>query len=193
MLDLANAARVGVLSIEYDIPSDDVVLVYCLPYFVASFIARAGADKVLDKIETLDNATIFADSSVVLTDGRMLAAVELPAVQIRTEHTPLEWKIVHTTVANIGTPDCYRSLRHGLPPELQRYVPDHRFLDCSKLKGLSGRPSKEIERWIAKRGLPVPSRQTIANALHAFGIGLSRHRPSRQSHNSAETSLASRW
>jgi hypothetical protein len=151
----------------------------------ARFRALSGSERKQFEIGRLEGAEVCFDGSVQLADGTKLRAIEVHATALPHNPTDLEWRIVRHTVAIIGAEErCYRSLREGVPSELQHMVPELRFLDCSKLAGLELPPLKEITSFIAERDwtLKKLSQQKVADALRRFGIRVPNLRPRRAAH-----------
>lgn len=189
MSRLPNGTEAAVVTVWYATESE--VLFYTFPFLSDHFLGRgvaSGAKLDAFEISLLNGAPVFADNSVGLSDGRLVSAVDILAAKIREYPTPLERAIVSSTIESLGAQEsCYRSLKHGVPPQQQQFVPDHSFLDCSRLSGFSVPGLKRIQGYLADHN-PAgrsPSQQTIANALQTFGMRIPTPRPRRHRHNSA--------
>jgi hypothetical protein len=179
LLDLASAQPVGLVQVLFDHPSNDSVYVVSLPtsrHFRA-WDPNASRYRRFE-IQKLDSAKLHGIGRVVLADGLPLRAVEVIRASLPIEPSELDWRIVHGTIALIGSQErCYRSLRSQFPSEGQEMVLDLWFLDCSKLSGLNVPFLRNIAAYMGRK-YPTdrpPSEQKIADALDKFGV-----RPPRQ-------------
>lgn len=172
---------VGLVAIVYEPPHQEKGYVVRLPASTEFEAIPEGASvrKRFD-IFRLDGAAVTADSGVRLEEGIGLRAVEVKSTRFLGAPSKLDWRIVHLTLSHIeGTEHCYRSLREGLPLADQSLVPDHRFLDCSRLIGLALPPLKVIASRIKEKDSTLGrlSTQKIADALSKFGIRPANPRP----------------
>jgi hypothetical protein len=164
-----------------NVPSLETVFVVGLPTSTNFKAIRAGSlRRELFGLALLDDALVSDDAGVVLRDGSKLRAVEIIPTRLLNDPCKLDWRIVHHTISIIGAEEhCYRSVRADVPSPLRDRVPDVRFIDCSKLRGLSLPPLKELAYQIARRDWTLRrlSRQKIADSLRKFGIRLPDRRP----------------
>jgi hypothetical protein len=170
----------GLVGIFFDASDPEKGFVVWLPtsaYFRA--IRHGSSQRDRFEIWRLDGAVVDAAPDVLLADGTKLRAVEVEPTHLPYKPTELDWRIVHRTLEHIKAKHCYRSLRDGVPSDLQHFVPDTRFLDCSKLSGLKLPSLKRIARAIGRKDWTLRnlSHQKIANALRTFGIRLPTARP----------------
>jgi hypothetical protein len=174
LLRLPSSTIVGIVLVMFDSPIHHKVYIVSLPTSTHFRAIREGSsqrEKV--DISLLDGAAVAADGTARLTDGARLRAVEVVPARLPKEPSELDWRIVHHAIPIAGAEGrCYRSLRHGLPPDQQAMVPDLRFLDCGTLPGLHVPCLKVIAGRVADRApdLAEPSCQKIADALRDFGI-----------------------
>jgi len=152
-------------------------------------------------ISNLDGAEVNPDGSVLLIDGTCLHAVEVLPTLLPHSPSELEWRIVRNAMPFINRhPRCYRSMREGLPKDLQDQIPDVRVLDCSRIRNLrvfkgaarGRRPLlKQIRAYIEDRDPQLAvSDQKIADALVKFGIRVPGRRPRvAKEHTSARAAI----
>ena len=102
------------------------------------------------EIALLEGAEICSDGSVLLKDGSRLRAVEVEPTGL---HRPsaLDERILGHVIAMTKSFHCYRSIREGLPEDLQRQTPDLRALDYSRVRTIQAPPLKVIRGYIEKR------------------------------------------
>jgi hypothetical protein len=183
-LQLPSGTRVGLVDVVFEDPASEIVWIASLPTSERFRGVREGASQPdVFEIARLYGAIVSARGSVRLDDETILRAVEVIPSRLPYEPTELDWRIVHATIAVIHAEDlCYRSLRAGLPADLQAGVPDIRFLDCAKLPGLELPPLKMVASLIAELDptLERVSQQKIADALKLFGMRLPKPRPRRK-------------
>ncbi len=131
------------------------------------------------EIALLEGAEIWLDGSVLLKDGRRLRAVEVEPTGL---HKPsaLDERILRHVIALTKSCHCYRSIREGLPEDLQRQIPDLRALDYSRVLTIQA-PLLKVIRGYIKRNDPQlrVSNQKIADALARCGVRVPRRRPRR--------------
>jgi hypothetical protein len=131
------------------------------------------------EIALLDGAEICSDGSVLLKDGRRLRAVEVEPTGL---HKPsaLDERILQHVIALTNSFHCYRSIREGLPEDLQRQLPDLRALDYSRVRTIQPPALKVIRGYIEQNDPQVRvSTQKIADALARCGVRAPRRRPRR--------------
>jgi hypothetical protein len=124
------------------------------------------------KISRLNAAVVDADCNVILSDGTKLRAVEVRPTRLPPQDfTPEQMFIVHAAIRFANAEDqCYR---HFEPT----YFPGIRRIDFSTLPGLELFGLKAFTKFVIDTcGLPVKSRQTIANTLRDCRIITRRHR-----------------
>jgi hypothetical protein len=172
--NLPPVQRVGLVQILFDHRSNAKTYVVSLPtarYFRAWHPSFSRFRRF--EIAVLDGAEIHSIGQVHLTNGQTLHAVEVIPARLPLKPTPLDWCIVHDTIALINAQQgCYRSLKDELPAEQQDIIPDLQFLDCSKLSGLNIPSLREIASYIGDKHPSVerPSEQKIADALCKFRV-----------------------
>jgi hypothetical protein len=186
---LPSAEVVGVVQILYDRPSNDRGYVVSLPTST-HFHARSPNSSRRDRfnIQILDEATFDSTGNVQLNDGSKLCAVKVVPCRLPLEPSELDWRIVHYTISLIKPEwPCYRSLRDDFSPEDQNTIPDLRFLDCSRLVGLTVPPLKVISSFIREKDptLKNLSEQQMSNTLRKFGIRIPAVRPRKARHGAA--------
>lgn len=183
-LKLTSGELVGLIDLEFKGPLPEMI---CIVSLATSSRFRAkwqgGAQRRDCDVFELDGASVDGLGDVTLADGRLLQSVEIIPARLPMTPSDLDYRIVFYVLALIGQQDhCYRSLREGVPDELQHMVPDLRFLDCSRLCGLIVPPLKVIAAYIADLDPTLlPSHQKIADALRKFGMRIPFSRP-RASH-----------
>jgi hypothetical protein len=128
------------------------------------------------EIALLEGAEICSDGSVLLKDGRQLRAVEVKPTGL---HKPsaLDEGILRHVIALTESWHCYRSIREGLPEDLQRQLPDLRALDYSRVRTIQAPPLKVIRGYIENDPQLRISNQKIADALARCGVRVPRRRP----------------
>jgi hypothetical protein len=123
----------------------------------------------------LSGAKVAADGHVELLNGVCLRAVVVTPALLPLEPSPLDWRIVHATVAALKAEKrCYRRLTDTGPPH-------GLFLDCSELSALRTPPLKELLYRIKEVDLELNevSSQKVSNALRMFGVRIPAPRPRR--------------
>lgn len=176
---------VGAIQILFEHPLHAKVYVVSLPtatQFKALLSGRSKRSRF--DIARLDRAVVDGTGKVTLSDGTHLRSVEVIPTYMPLEPSELDWRIVHQAISLIGVQkSCYRSLKHGLPIEFKKTVPDLRFLDCSALRSLPLPMFKIIAGLIQSKyslaDVP-PSQQQIANSLRKFGIRVPKPRPRKR-------------
>lgn len=184
-LKLTSGELVGLIDLEFKGPLPGVT---CIVSLATSSRFRAkwqGGEERHDRdVFELDGAIVDGRGNVTLADGALLQSVEFIPACLPMAASDLDCRIIFYVLALIGQQDhCYRSLREGVPDELQYMVPDRYFLDCSRLYGLAVPPLKVITAYLSGCDANLkPSPQKIADALRKFGmrIPFSRPRASRQ-------------
>jgi hypothetical protein len=180
-LRLSSGDVTGLVYVVFNAPSREKVFIVSLPTSAqCRAICQGSSRRDYFEIDRLHGAVVDAKANVRLPDGTKLRAVDVVPTRLPYNPTELDWRIVHYTISMIGAEErCYRSLREGLPPQLQGMVPDRRFLDCSRLPGLELPPLKEIVGRIAEKDwtLRKLSPQKIADSLRTFGMRVPKPRP----------------
>jgi hypothetical protein len=161
-----------------------VVLFPDLGYYVSlPASARFGArtdpspQRQAFEIAVLEGAEICSDGSVLLKDGRRLRAVEVEPTGL---HSPsaLDERILRHVIALTRSWHCYRSIREGLPEDLQHQLPDLRALDYSRVRTIQAPLLKVIRGYIEQNDPQLRiSNQKIAGALARCGVRVPRRRP----------------
>lgn len=132
----------------------------------------------------LEDGIVDYDGRVTTNDGLELRAVSIRPAAMPIRPSPIQQKILGLTLHFIEkNQDCLRSLRDGLPEDLQEMVPDLRWIDYSKLGDLDRLPSLEsITIYVRERdrALKKISSQTVADALHLFGMHVPKSRPRKR-------------
>lgn len=128
------------------------------------------------EISALDGAAIDLTGNVVLADHTTVFAVEVVPARLPLAPTELDLRILHGTLMHIGATRCYRDLRDDLPSDLA--APEIRAIDFSRLSGLEVPSLDSIAAYLEAKhpALPVPSLQTISNALRKFGMRIPKAR-----------------
>jgi hypothetical protein len=128
------------------------------------------------EIALLEGAEICSDGSVLLKDGSRLRAVEVEPTGL---HKPsaLDERILVHVIAMTESFHCYRSIREGLPEDLQRQILDLRALDYSRVRTIQAPPLKVIRGYIENDPQLRISNQKIADALARCGVRVPRRRP----------------
>jgi len=176
-----RVGQVGVVLTLFEPPSSEVGYAVALPTST-QFLGRSPNSSTLERfdIARLDGAIFDGAGNVRLADGVALRAVEVIPNRLPSELDELDWRLAHLVIRLTDTEArCYRSVRDGLPPELQERVPDLRFIDWSKLRGLPHRLRKVMTSLIRERDLTFRdvSDQTIADRLFKLGIRIPKARP----------------
>jgi hypothetical protein len=149
-----------------------------------TFQARSGTGsprKVLE-ISRLRAAEVCSDGSVQLVDGTRLRGVEVIPTHLPYEPSELDERILHHVIALTQSYHCYRSIREGLPADLQHLVPDLYALDYGRVRTIKARLLKLIRAYIEKNDPELKvSNQKIADALARCGVRIPRRRPRARS------------
>lgn len=134
-------------------------------------------DRRMINVCDLHAAAVNADGEVQLADGSFLRAVETQPVNLPSNLSEQDCRIIDTFIKMVGGKDrIYRSLRQGIPLEYQEMVPDHRFVDFSAFRALATDQKitipllKAIEYQILKRFGATPSLAKISDTLRKIGI-----------------------
>jgi hypothetical protein len=128
------------------------------------------------EIALLEGAGICSDGSVLLKDGRRLRAIEVEPTGL---HRPsaVDERILQHVIAMTKSFHCYRSIREGLPEDLQRQIPDLRALDYSRVRTIQAPLLKVIQGYIERNDPQLGvSNQKIADALARCGVRVPRRR-----------------
>jgi hypothetical protein len=129
------------------------------------------------EISRLDDAEVRPDGSVVLLDGTRLRAVEVIPTYLRYVPSELDLRILRHVIELTQSHFCYRSIREGLPEQLQSQVPDVHALDYARVRRVQPPILKVIRAYIQDhdRELKV-SDQKIADALATCGVRIPKTR-----------------
>ena len=179
-MPLPSGKWLGLVHVEFRGPEPEIICIVTMPTssgFLGSDLGSAARDRF--DIFELDKAAVDYQANVTLANGNLLSATELIPPTLPLKPTLLEWRIVRYTIEFIGqTEGCYRSLADHVPSEIRDQVPDTRFLDCSKLRGLRIPSRDSIQAYVAERDptLKRLSRQKISDALLNFGLAQTRQR-----------------
>lgn len=173
-MQLPSMRIVGVVQVFYR--TTDTTYIVSLPTSSTFHAVRAEAARreefcILD----LSGAKVGADGHVELLNGVRLGAVVVTPALLPLEPSPLDWRIVHATVAALKAEErCYRRLTDTGPPH-------GLFLDCSELSSLSTPPLKELlyRVWEVDPTLNTVSGQKVSNTLRMFGLRIPAPRPRR--------------
>jgi hypothetical protein len=145
----------------------------------ARFRGRTGSSSRHMELEIslLDGAEVCSDSSILLVDGTRLRAVEVVPTRLPYKPSKLDEQVLRHVISLTKADNCYRSIREGLPENLQDEVPDLRALDYSRVRTIQAPLLKVIRAFIEDHdpGLQV-STQKIADALATYGIRVPRPR-----------------
>jgi hypothetical protein len=164
-----------------DIIFPDLACIVSLPTS-ARFRARSGTSSEHQEFEIfrLDGAEVASDGSILLVEGTRLRAVEVIPTHLPYKPSELEERILGHFIALTKSYHCYRSIREGLPEDLQHQVPDLRALDYGRLATIEARPLKVIRAFIEDHDPQLEvSNQKIADTLAMCGIRVPRRRPRR--------------
>jgi hypothetical protein len=133
------------------------------------------------EISRLDGAEVWFDGCVLLADGTRLRAVEVIRTHLPYRPSDLDERILRHVISLTGSDHCYRSIREGLPEQLQPQVPDLRALDYGRVREIQAPPLKVIRAYLDHDPTLRVSEQKISDALATFGVRVPRRRPRRTS------------
>lgn len=174
---LPSTEVAGVVQVIFDPSEGELSYVVSLPTS-SGFYAKDwnSLQRAHYDIGALDGAEIDELGNGLLTDGTKVRAIELIPSHLPLDPTELDVRILHGTLMHSGAEQCYRSVRDDIPGDPR--VPDLRGIDYSRLSGLNIPSLESIAAFLAERhpALPVPSPQTISNALRKFGVRLPKAR-----------------
>jgi hypothetical protein len=171
-LRLPSNEVVGLVQILVASPSNRQISIVGLPA-ARQFRARSISSGALVSLEIslLDRATVDGRGNVTLADGSSVRSAQIIPVNLPSEPSDLDWKIVTSVISMLkGDQACYRDLAQGLPPEMEYAIPVWSGIDCAKLPGLNAPPLKQIAQHFIDLGVKPPSPPKIADALRRFGI-----------------------
>ena len=138
---------------------------------------QASPQRQTFEIALLEGSEVYSDGSVLLKDGRRLRAVEVEPTRL---HRPsaLDERILWHVIALTESWHCYRSIREGLPEDLQRQIPDLHALDYSRVRTIQSPLLKVVRGYIEQNDPQLRfSNQKIADALARCGVRVPRRRP----------------
>jgi hypothetical protein len=131
------------------------------------------------ELELLNGAELESNGKVRLRSGLELRSVEFIPFSPK-QPSKRQRRLMHAVLSVVqGGSHCYRSVRDGLPPELQEAIPDLWDFDCQKLLGLQF-PMLKVLAIDVRTKYPEfrrVSEQYLSNTLAKFGARLPTPRP----------------
>ena len=132
------------------------------------------------EIASLDGAITNSDGDVRLSDGAQIRGVEVIPALLPHNISPLDWAIIHHTVAELGIEKECQYDPGELVRETYEVHPFNGYIDCSKLSGHAAPLLKSIQARIEDHepAFGTVSLQKIADTLRKFGMRIPTSRTS---------------